>query len=64
MEITDEQLGEMGKAADSLDNLISAAAMPLPLAQKLQYTLDTIRELSARLKAVYMDVSGDNPWEV
>lgn len=62
MNITDEQLDEVGQVADILDNLLAASAMKLPPEKKLQYTLGNLRELSARLKSIVVSVSGDDPW--
>ena len=62
MAITDEQLEEVGEAADTLDNLIAAAKMRLPPEKKLQYTIENLQTLSAKLKAIVVAISGDNPW--
>ncbi len=62
MALTTEQLEEIGKVADTLDNLIAAAKIPLSPEKKLQYTIDSLREQSAKLKSVFVAVSGDNPW--
>lgn len=62
MNITEEQLDEVGRAADSLDNLIAAANLPMPASRKLHYTLGSLRALSAKLKAIVVTVGGDDPW--
>lgn len=63
MAISDEQVQVVGKIADTLDSLIAASAMRLPAEKKLEYTLATLEQLSGELKALFVEVSGENPWE-
>jgi len=62
MALTTEQIEEIGEVADTLDNLIAAAKIPLPAEKKLQYTLESLQAQSAKLKAIFAAVSGNNPW--
>lgn len=59
----DDQMEIIGQAADRIDNLLSAANMPLPDKTKLDCTLKDIEEISKQLKTVVIEVTGENPWE-
>ena len=59
----DEAWEDIGFAADSLDNLIHAMALPMPAdfhLRQLRVSLPVIRD---RLRADFVAATGDNPWK-
>jgi len=61
--MNDEQLDELGKIADSIDNIICALEMPLPDKLHLAMVKTKLKEWSKDIKSLYTAISGDNPWE-
>lgn len=51
MNITEDQLNQLGELADKVVNLISATQLAMP------------PELSTKIKTLVVEVSGENPWE-
>lgn len=53
---------EIGKAADSIDNLLGAMKLPMNPAFHLRALQDALPEISQRLKDAVVQISGANPW--
>lgn len=62
MDITDEQLNELGELADECDNLIGASQLPMPPAFHLEQLRHGLSELSRKIKALVVAVGGEDPW--
>ena len=63
MTITDDDIEEIGKLADTIDNLSGAMNLPMPPAFHLKQLKESLPEVSAKLKSIVVRVSGMNPWE-
>lgn len=55
-------LEEIGKLADTADNLLAATNLPVSDRVHILGLKGGIGKISARLKAIYVDLSGSNPW--
>lgn len=62
-EIDDDQIEAIGEVADTIDNLIAALGMPLPDKLHVKGLRESLPEISATLKRIVVEVSGENPWE-
>ena len=61
--MTQEQLDQIGEIADDCDNFAHAAQLPMPPqfhVEQLTRGFEHVRDL---LRALYVEASGDNPWE-
>lgn len=63
MNITDDQLNTLGEFADELDNLAMATLLNMPPAFHLKQLQRALPELSANIKALVTEITGDNPWK-
>ncbi len=63
MEITNEQLEQIGQLSDTIDNLLGALKLPLRPEMHLQGLRGNLPEVRDGLREIYKAVSGDNPWE-
>lgn len=54
---------EVGLIADTLDNALAFAKLPVPDAQKVDALLSMAKDARDRLRAVVVRESGENPWE-
>jgi hypothetical protein len=63
MNITDEQLNELGEVADEIDNFVGATQLAMPPAFHLQQLQRALPELSAKIKALVVAIGGENPWQ-
>lgn len=61
--ISDEQIDQLGRLADQLDNLIGAMDLPMPATFHVGQLKQTLPEIAAAIKQLVVDVSGENPWE-
>ena len=59
-----ENLDEIGKIADTLDNLTAAMSMNLPAEMHLEGMKQAIPIVSARLKKAVIAISGEDPWGI
>jgi hypothetical protein len=57
-----ENAEDLGKAADTVDNLIHAMMLPMPSAVHLQALKESLPALRDRLRAIYIAETGENPW--
>lgn len=58
-----EQAEAVGVVSDRLDNLIHAAALPMPPKFHLDQILPALAELRDELRAIHVAMTGENPWE-
>lgn len=61
--MTESQLEKLGALADSIDNVLLAAELPLPTKSHLEQMKESAKKWAAELKSIYVEESGDNPWE-
>lgn len=54
---------DSGQVADTVDNLISALTLPLPDKLHLQALRESLPSVRDRLRAIYVEQTGENPWE-
>ena len=62
---TDDEpcIEDIGRLADSVDNLLTAASIPgLPADAKLTAMKEAMSEWRGRLRGAYTALSGENPW--
>jgi hypothetical protein len=57
------QVDRIGRMADSADNYLALLELNMPQEMKLDALTTGIRELSRDLKALYEELSGENPWD-
>lgn len=57
-----ESAEDLGKAADTVDNLIHAMMLPMPATVHLQALKESLPALRDRLRAIYIAETGENPW--
>jgi len=57
-----EGLEEISKLADTADNLLAATNLPVSDRIHLQGLREGLGGISAKLKDVYVELSGSNPW--
>ena len=60
--ITDDQVEQLGQLADELDNIHGATQLAMPPAFHLKQLQRVLPELSAKIKALVVEISGENPW--
>lgn len=54
---------EIGNLADTADNLLGAAKLPVSDRIHLEGLKDGLKKIAAKLKFLYVELSGVNPWE-
>lgn len=64
MTISEKQIEELGKMADTADNLIAASRMPIPDATHKQCLVSGFESFSEKLKTIVREVSGNDPWAI
>ncbi len=60
--VTDDQIEQLGLLADEIDNLHGATQLAMPPTFHLKQLQRALPELSAKIKALVIEISGDNPW--
>ncbi len=60
--ITNDQIEQIGQLVDELDNIHGATQLAMPPKFHLQQLQRALPELSAKLKALVVEISGENPW--
>ena len=63
MNITEDQLEDLGKIADMADNYRAAAGMQLPASMHIECLRTGMEAISEQIKAIYVVTSGANPWK-
>lgn len=61
--MTEEQKVQFGWLIDRVDNLKAAAEVPLPPKMHLVHVNAVLPELSAAFKKLFIEITGENPWE-
>ena len=61
--MTQEQLDQIGEIADRCDNLAHAARLPMPPEFHVTQLTRALANVRDQLRALYVEASGDNPWE-
>ena len=54
---------KLGQAIDSLENMLFALQMPLPATMHVEQFRNSLPEIVENLKAGFVEVVGENPWE-
>ena len=62
MSSTRREVEVLGRMADKADNYLGMAELPLPDSMKIDGLIQGLAELSEELKALYTELSGNNPW--
>jgi len=62
MNITEDQIERLGLLADELDNLHGATQLGMTAAFHLKQIQRALPELSTKIKALIVEISGDDPW--
>jgi len=62
MNITEDQLEDLARLADTADNYHAAAGMQLPESMHIDCLRTGMAAISEQLKAIYSSVTGVNPW--
>lgn len=63
MNITQEQLEELGTLADQANNLAAASQLPLPPAMHVEQLRNGLVSIDQALRHLYIEISGENPWD-
>ena len=64
MNLTEDQLEDIGRIADTADNYHAASKMQLPASLHIECLRTGMEAISEQLKAIYVSVSGANPWQL
>lgn len=59
---SEEIADRIGRLADTCDNVVQASYLPMPADFHLAQLRIAIREMSKNLKALHVDITGENPW--
>lgn len=62
--ITGAQLEQLGRLADQADNLIGASRLPMPPGFHVEQLRSGLGDIVAALRAMYVQIASDDPWEV
>ena len=57
---TSEELAEI---VDTLDNLLGALEIPMPAEFHVKQMKEELKEVSSKLKQIYIEEEDENPWE-
>jgi hypothetical protein len=60
--VTEAQLEKLGCLVDKVDNLVHAGAIPMPDKLRVTALTEALPGLHSELKALYVEISGDDPW--
>ena len=63
MNITPEQLEELGRLADMANNLAAASQLPVSPVIHIAGMRQGLIDIDRALKALYIEITGDDPWE-
>jgi len=62
MNITAEQLEEIGRLVDQADNLAAASQLPVKPQIHIEGMRGGLVSISETLRKLYIEISGDDPW--
>lgn len=60
--VTEAHLEKLGRLVDTVDNLVHAGAIPMPDKLRVTALTEALPTLHSDLKALYVEISGDDPW--
>lgn len=55
---------DLGDLKDKVDNLLGALEIPMPAEFHVKQMKSELKEISDKLKCLYIEMEGNNPWEV
>ena len=58
-----DEIDRIGRLADAADNYLALEKLNMPIGMKLDAFKTGLRELSRDLKALYVELADENPWE-
>lgn len=61
--MTEEQKEKFGLLIDEVDNLSHALNIPMPPSFHVERLKETLPEKVEELKQIFIEVTGENPWE-
>lgn len=61
--MTEDHAERLGKLADSLDNLLYAAKLPVPPHMHVTLLTEKIRSARDEITAIVREATGEDPWE-
>jgi len=61
--VTEQQLRNLGAMADQADSYLALVDAPMPDSLRVDAMKAGLRELSEELKALYVELAGENPWQ-
>lgn len=59
----EESFEKLGVLIDELENLVCALEFPLPIEMHIDQIKKLLPEKVAKFKEVYIEITGENPWE-
>ena len=59
----EDEIDRIGRLADVADNYLALEKLNMPIEMKLDAFKTGLRELSRDIKALYVELAGENPWE-
>lgn len=62
-EMTTEELDAIGRLADKANNFAHATLLPLPAKMHAEQLSIGMKDIRDALRKIYVEASGDNPWE-
>ena len=54
---------EFGEIIDRIDNLLGALELPMPAEFHVNQMKHELSDMSEKLKRIYVEEEGENPWE-
>ena len=61
--MTDDQINKLGEAIDRVDNCAHGLQIPFDNAIHVNNLRELLPEIVVELKAAFVEVTGQNPWE-
>lgn len=58
-----ESIEEFGEVIDRIDNLLGALELPMQAEFHVNQMKHELSEISEKLKQIYVEEEGENPWE-
>jgi len=59
-----EKFETLGQLIDSIDNLSCALKLPIPDSMHVEVLRDTLPEKVISLKRSFIEITGENPWNL
>ncbi|MDC2179191.1 hypothetical protein [Bacteroides thetaiotaomicron] len=53
---------EFGETIDTIDNLLGALEIPMPSEFHVKQMKHELKEISEKLKRIFVEEEGENPW--